>query len=174
MTMADPTSRFSFLQRGQGDERVLVLRAGVLCRCGGTTTPDRRWAAERVRGCGPGPPGHGGHPAGRQGPWRVGGRRARRAPRVVDPSPRGGHRHGPQLPAAQLSEVSALTVHAGEYLARREDLVGREHVSVVGWGQSAAEVFLDLPTTPGGPAVDWDHALAALLPDGVLQSSPWS
>lgn len=155
VTMADPTSRFSFLQwlKETGQlypfyvrESFYPLRRDYNAYC--------RWAAERVRGV------HWGHrvvgvtrPAG-EGPWCV----------EVDAH---GERHEwwarhlvvgtgtvARLPA-QLSEVSGATVHAGEYLTRREDLVSREHVSVVGSGQSAAEVFLDLVTAPDGPAVDW-------------------
>ena len=155
VTMADPTSRFSFLQwlKETGQlypfyvrESFYPLRRDYNAYC--------RWAAERVRGV------HWGHRvvgvtrAAGEGPWCVevdahGERHVWWARHLVV-----GTGTVARLPA-QLSEVSGATVHAGEYLTRREDLVSREHVSVVGSGQSAAEVFLDLVTAPDGPAVDW-------------------
>ncbi|MDO4918463.1 GNAT family N-acetyltransferase [Kocuria sp.] len=155
VTMADPTSRFSFLQwlKETGElypfyvrESFYPLRRDYNAYC--------RWAAERVRGL------HWDHrvlgvarPAG-EGPWCVTSRS-------------GGAEHTwwtrhlvvgtgtvPSVPGA-LAGVSARTLHASEYLARREELLGREHVTVIGSGQSAAEVFLDLISAPDAPAVDW-------------------
>ncbi|WP_240979451.1 SidA/IucD/PvdA family monooxygenase [Streptomyces sp. HNM0574] len=40
--------------------------------------------------------------------------------------------------------AGALVVHSAEYLERRERLLAADHVTVVGSGQSGAEVFLDL------------------------------
>ncbi|MEN8653359.1 SidA/IucD/PvdA family monooxygenase [Streptomyces sp. 21So2-11] len=48
-------------------------------------------------------------------------------------------------PLRPLAEAPAVPViHAGEYLDHRERLLGAEHITVIGSGQSGAEVFLDL------------------------------
>ena len=155
VTMADPTSRFSFLQwlKETGElypfyvrESFFPLRRDYNAYC--------RWAAQRVRGV------YWGHrvtqvtrPTG-EGPWRVTARA-----RGVEHSWWARHLvvgtgTVPRTPG-ELSGVPGTTVHASEYLSRRETLVSEEHVTVIGSGQSAAEVFLDLLHTPGGPAVDW-------------------
>ncbi|WP_034271718.1 lysine N(6)-hydroxylase/L-ornithine N(5)-oxygenase family protein [Haloechinothrix halophila] len=54
------------------------------------------------------------------------------------------------LPAERL-------LHTGDYLHRLDDVTSADRVSVVGSGQSGAEVVLDLlrRNTEGGPAVNW-------------------
>lgn len=48
-------------------------------------------------------------------------------------------------PLRPLAEAPTVpVVHSADYLAQRERLLGAEHVTVVGSGQSGAEVFLDL------------------------------
>lgn len=51
----------------------------------------------------------------------------------------------------------AVALHAADYLHRRDELLSRDSVTVVGSGQSAAEIFHDLLTATGahGPRVDW-------------------
>ena len=45
-----------------------------------------------------------------------------------------------------LVEAPAVPViHATDYLAHRETLLAAEHITVIGSGQSGAEIFLDLP-----------------------------
>ncbi len=48
-------------------------------------------------------------------------------------------------------------LHTSDYLPRRDELLARESVTVVGSGQSAAEVYRDLleRSGSGGPRVDW-------------------
>ena len=48
-------------------------------------------------------------------------------------------------------------LHTSDYLHRRDELLARESVTVVGSGQSAAEVYRDLLERSGadGPRVDW-------------------
>ena len=50
-----------------------------------------------------------------------------------------------------------VALHAADYLHRREELLGLESVTVVGSGQSAAEIYHDLLAASGGdgPRVDW-------------------
>ena len=155
VTMADPTSRFSFLAwlRETGKlypfyvrESFYPLRREYNEYC--------RWAAKRVRGL------HWGHDVvavsrpETNGPWQV-----------ISDGPDGpttwwtrhlviGTGTSATVPP-QLDGVGRATVHAGEYLAHRERLVSQDHVTVVGSGQSAAEVVLDLLTSNDGPAVDW-------------------
>ncbi|RCG16730.1 lysine 6-monooxygenase [Streptomyces reniochalinae] len=53
----------------------------------------------------------------------------------------------PQVPKGlrpQVEDAAVPVYHSAEYLAHREELVAAEHVTVVGSGQSGAEVFLDL------------------------------
>ncbi|MFG2792284.1 lysine N(6)-hydroxylase/L-ornithine N(5)-oxygenase family protein [Streptomyces sp. NPDC048419] len=48
-------------------------------------------------------------------------------------------------PLKPLAEAPGVpVVHAADYLAHREALLGAEHVTVIGSGQSGAEIFLDL------------------------------
>ncbi|RKQ37156.1 GNAT family N-acetyltransferase [Kocuria tytonis] len=155
VTMADPTSRFSFLQwlKETGGlypfyvrESFYPLRRDYNAYC--------RWAAGRVRGV------RWGHrvtavtrPSG-AGPWRVtvqarGETRTWWTRHLVVGTGTVPHR----LP--QLDAVRDATVHASDYLPHRPALARTRHVTVVGSGQSAAEVFLDLLRAPDGPAVDW-------------------
>lgn len=50
-----------------------------------------------------------------------------------------------------------VALHAADYLHRREELLGLDSVTVVGSGQSAAEIYHDLLAASGdsGPRVDW-------------------
>ncbi|GAA2144623.1 SidA/IucD/PvdA family monooxygenase [Kitasatospora kazusensis] len=53
----------------------------------------------------------------------------------------------PAVPAALrhlLADNGATALHAADYLSRRDELLGKRHVTVVGSGRSGAEVFLDL------------------------------
>src|SRR5262249_14415703 len=63
----------------------------------------------------------------------------------------------PSTPPALAALTSAHLVHSGDYLARRDAVSRAQHVTVVGAGQSGAEVVLDLlrRNTEGGPAVTW-------------------
>lgn len=52
----------------------------------------------------------------------------------------------PRVPdcAAEAVAAEGPALHSSEYLARRDELVSRSSITVVGSGQSAAEVYLDL------------------------------
>jgi len=63
----------------------------------------------------------------------------------------------PWLPSALRSLPPTRLLHAADYLHRRADIERARHVSVVGSGQSGAEVTLDLlqRNAAGGAAVSW-------------------
>nr|WP_225937326.1 SidA/IucD/PvdA family monooxygenase [Myxococcus sp. RHSTA-1-4] len=63
----------------------------------------------------------------------------------------------PALPAALAALPSGKRLHTGEYLHRLPDVEAARHVTVVGSGQSGAEVVLDLlqRNLDGGGAVSW-------------------
>ena len=155
VTMADPTSRFSFLAwlKETGSLYPFYVRESFY--------PLRReynrycqWAAERVRGLRWGREVVAVSREDSPGPWRV-----------TSQGPHGTEtwwaRHlviGTGTRAAvpaRLDAAGPYAVHAGEYLARRAELITRDHVTVVGSGQSAAEVVLDLLSVEHGPALDW-------------------
>ncbi|MHC5559387.1 lysine N(6)-hydroxylase/L-ornithine N(5)-oxygenase family protein [Kocuria sp. U4B] len=60
-------------------------------------------------------------------------------------------------PPACVDLAAGPVLHAGDYLPRRDELLARQSVTVVGSGQSAAEVYRDLLERSGrdGPRVDW-------------------
>jgi lysine N6-hydroxylase len=73
----------------------------------------------------------------------------------------------PSVPAA-LSELVAdpdvLATHSADYLSHRERLLAAETVTVVGSGQSGAEVFLDLLRGRGGAGLRWLARTPAFAP----------
>ena len=56
-----------------------------------------------------------------------------------------------------LDGDGAVALHASEYLHRRDELLSLGSVTVVGSGQSAAEIYHDLLSSAGadGPRIDW-------------------
>ncbi len=62
----------------------------------------------------------------------------------------------PVVPAA-LRDLDGPVVHSSQYLPHRDRLRAAGSVTVVGSGQSAAEIYRDLldATGPGGPRLDW-------------------
>ena len=153
VTMADPTSSFSFLNWLKRTGRLYTyyvresfypLRRdyNAYCRWAAARLPELHWGQRVVEVR---------RPSG-QGPWEVlsqdaaGRRRSWSARHLVV-----GAGTVARLPEA-LEGTGAL--HAGEYLLHREELMGRDHVTVVGSGQSAAEIAVDL-LEADGPAVDW-------------------
>lgn len=58
---------------------------------------------------------------------------------------------------ADLDDNRAVALHASDYLHRRDELLGLDSVTVVGSGQSAAEIYHDLLSASwhSGPRVDW-------------------
>jgi lysine N6-hydroxylase len=162
VTMADPTSPYSFLawlketgrmHRFYIRESFYPLRAEFDAYC--------RWAAGRVSGI------RFGHHVTRVehvvdaespgGAYAVHVRREDGSATVV----RGRHLAvgvgtEPSVPEA-LSGLDGPVVHSADYTASREWLRGRPSVTVVGSGQSAAEIYRDLleGVHDGGPRVDW-------------------
>ncbi|WP_175407822.1 lysine N(6)-hydroxylase/L-ornithine N(5)-oxygenase family protein, partial [Streptomyces sp. TRM64462] len=75
-------------------------------------------------------------------------------------------------PLKPLVDAPAVPVlHAADYLAHRERLLTAEHVTVVGSGQSGAEIFLDLLRSrpPGREQIHWITRSEAFTP---RESSP--
>ncbi|GAA4923843.1 lysine N(6)-hydroxylase/L-ornithine N(5)-oxygenase family protein [Streptomyces coeruleoprunus] len=70
-------------------------------------------------------------------------------------------------PLKPLVEAPAVPVlHSADYLAHRERLLAADHVTVIGSGQSGAEVFLDLLRTrpPGREKIHWLTRSEAFAP----------
>lgn len=145
VTLADPTSRFSFLNYLKETGRLysfyiresfFPLRREYVDYC--------RWAAGKLRTV---RFGHrvtaveydGGTGAYLVHTQRGGGqRRTYRAGRLVL-----GTGTPPYVPAA-CRDLGGDAVHSSRYLERKTSLQQRGHITVVGSGQSAAEIFLDL------------------------------
>ncbi len=74
------------------------------------------------------------------------------------------HVPGPLRPLAESPTVPVH--HSADYLAHREHLLAAGHVTVVGAGQSGAEVFLDLlrHRPPGHGGLTWIARSAAIAP----------
>ncbi|ROZ64582.1 GNAT family N-acetyltransferase [Kocuria soli] len=158
VTMADPTSRFSYLSWLKQTQRLypfyvresfypLRREYNDYCRWASSEVRGLHWNQEVVDVTRPDP----------EGPWAV---------RTVSTDPAQTEqvwwtRHlvvgtgtRPTLPG-MLQDAGADAIHTADYLHRREDLVSRDHVTVLGSGQSAAEVVVDLLEATDGPAVDW-------------------
>ncbi|MEU1282042.1 SidA/IucD/PvdA family monooxygenase [Streptomyces sp. NPDC005805] len=154
VTLADPASPWSFLAYLRAKERLFpfyfaekfhIQRAEYDAYC--------RWAAERIPGL------HFGHQvdAVRWNPERdlfevdytqldpageaeaLGRAYTRNIALGVGTEPQVPE---PLRPLAEAPGVPVL--HSADYLAHREALIAAEHVTVIGSGQSGAEVFLDL------------------------------
>jgi lysine N6-hydroxylase len=148
VTLADPTSPYSFLnylhERGRlyrfyFYENFLVPRAEFSAYCA--------WVADRLPGC------RFGHRVvsvdrdpenGRDAPWRVtvdadGRTEVHRARAVV-----AGVGSRPTVPAPVRPHLGPTVVHSAGYRDARVDLAAAGHVTVVGSGQSAAEIVADL------------------------------
>ena len=145
VTLADPTSRYSFLNflketgriyRFYIRENFYPLRAEFNAYC--------RWVAEQLPGVRFGTRvtavSHGGglYTVTAEGPR---GTETYRARRLVL-----GTGTAPWLPdgARHLPQAGGTALHNADYLARRPELLTAGSVTVVGSGQSAAEVYLDL------------------------------
>lgn len=158
VTMADPTSPYSFLnylkERGRLyafyiRESFYPLRREYDDYC--------RWAAEQL-----------GAVEFRRRVERVEYDDALGAYRVQSVDPINGGRHEyagrrlvlgigsrPHVPEA-LAGLTGPAWHTADYLTAREDLLGHDDITVVGSGQSAAEVFSDLlDRVPESTRVRW-------------------
>jgi len=74
-----------------------------------------------------------------------------RAPRLVL-----GTGTAPYVPPVATEHLAGdqPAIHSSSYLEHKADLLGRQSVTIVGSGQSAAEIYLDL-LTAGGPQLTW-------------------
>ncbi|PZF82679.1 lysine N(6)-hydroxylase/L-ornithine N(5)-oxygenase family protein [Jiangella anatolica] len=165
VTLADPTSRWSFLnylhERGRlyrfyFYERFHVPRAEFDAYA--------RWVAESLPSCRFGSRVTAVEPDG--GGWRVvvetpGGVEEHRARSVVF-----GVGTRPAVPAVARSVLGESVFHTEDYLTYREKAVTASAVTVVGSGQSAGEVVADLLEAglPGGLTVDWFTRSRGFLP----------
>ncbi|MGW1011111.1 lysine N(6)-hydroxylase/L-ornithine N(5)-oxygenase family protein [Streptomyces termitum] len=176
VTLADPASRWSFLNYLKGRERLFpfyfaerfhIQRAEYDAYC--------RWAAERIPGL------HFGHQVDsvRWNPERrlfevdftqldqdgeaaaLGRAYTRHVVLGVGTEP---YVPEPLRPLAQAPGVPVL--HSADYLAHREELLAAGHVTVIGSGQSGAEVFLDLlrARPAGAERITWLTRTEAFAP----------
>ncbi|ABG03383.1 L-lysine 6-monooxygenase (NADPH) [Rubrobacter xylanophilus DSM 9941] len=158
VTMADPTSPHSFLNylREQGRlynfyflERFHVPRREYEHYC--------RWVAERLPSCRFGERVEGVRHAGDHfevstRKISTGERRTRRARHLAL-----GVGTAPQVPACFEGKLGEDAFHSADYLPNRERCMEAASVTVVGSGQSAAEVFYDLLCAQAerGFRLDW-------------------
>ena len=72
----------------------------------------------------------------------------------------------PHVPSAFDGLPASHVMHGAAYLERRPALIQAEHVTVVGGGQSGAEIVLDLlrANLAGGPGVTWLTRTRAFAP----------
>ena len=160
VTMADPTSRFSFLNFLKQTGRIypFYIRENFL--------PHRReynqycqWVAERLDSV-----RFGQHVVsvthdGRTYVITTASGETHRTKRLVLGT--GTTPHVPEPAREAVAEAVAVdgpVLHSSDYLARKDELVDRRSITVVGSGQSAAEVYLDLLTAQP----DHDYQLAWL------------
>lgn len=154
VTLADPTSPYSFLNylhcrsrlyRFYFYERFHIPRREYDAYC--------RWVADQLPACRFGRKVTAIEPTG-DDRWSVvvadpsGNTEEHRADAVVL-----GVGSAPTLPAGVAEHLGETVFHSADYLSRREDALAADSVTVVGSGQSAAEVFADLlaplATSPG-------------------------
>ncbi|NGN93997.1 SidA/IucD/PvdA family monooxygenase [Nocardioides sp. KC13] len=142
VTMADPTSRFSFLNFLKQTGRIypFYIRENFL--------PHRReynqycqWVAERLDSIRFGQHVTSVEHDGETYVVTTASGETHRTKRLVL-----GTGTSPRVPecAAEAVAAEGPALHSSEYLARRDELVSRRSITVVGSGQSAAEVYLDL------------------------------
>lgn len=170
VTLADPTSRWSFLNYLARHDRLFpfyfserfhIPRREYDAYC--------RWVAESLESCHFGSRIEG--VAWRPDPRQLGGglfevtvaqvtgeRQVVPARNVVL-----GLGTEPELPAALAGLPDSQVLSSGAYLTRRDALLRAEHVTVVGSGQSGAEVVLDL-LRADGPAITWLTRTPAFAP----------
>lgn len=191
VTLADPTSPYSFLNylhcrsrlyRFYFYERFHVPRREYdaycrwvaeqlpSCRFGRRVVavrpaPDEGWSVFVASGGGGAPDGSGSGGSGSGGsggPGELGEVVEHRARSVVF-----GVGSRPELPACAADRRGDTVFHSADYLRHRDRAVAAGRVTVVGSGQSAAEVFADLLAARGadGPGrLDWFTRSRGFLP----------
>lgn len=145
VTLADPTSPYSFLNylkqtgriyRFYIRENFYPLRAefNAYCQWVADSLPDVHFG-ERVTGVDYDDGAYSVHTDGPQGP------KVRRGRRLIL-----GTGTQPNVPEAAraITEAGGLVLHNADYLARKAELQSRSSITVVGSGQSAAEIYCDL------------------------------
>lgn len=143
VTLVDPTNPFSFLNYLRDRGRLLPFYFAERFHPPRAEYDDYgRWAAARLPSC------HFGHEvtgirwAGDAFELTIAGRERVLADNVVL-----GVGSVPSVPEplrALVADPGVLALHSAGYLTHREELLAAESVTVVGSGQSGAEVFLDL------------------------------
>ncbi|MCW1805233.1 lysine N(6)-hydroxylase/L-ornithine N(5)-oxygenase family protein [Brachybacterium squillarum] len=167
VTMADPTSRYSFLNFLKATGRLYPfyiresfypLRAeyDAYCRWVAEQLDSLRWRRRAIEVVEEGEHllvtievlGEDGRARG------VEHLRTRHLALALGTAP---HLPGPLAALAEQSADGAPVLHSAGYLDRREELLARDSVTVVGSGQSAAEVYRDLleASEGRGTRVDW-------------------
>lgn len=174
VTLADPTSPYSFLNylhcrsrlyRFYFYERFHVPRREYDAYC--------RWVAEQLPSCRFGQRVVAVRPADDEG-WTVlveDGADDGEAGEVTELRARAvvfGVGSSPEIPACAQAHLGDTVFHSGDYLGRRDAAHRAGRVTVVGSGQSAAEVFADLlahRATGGEPTrLDWFTRSRGFLP----------
>ncbi len=74
--------------------------------------------------------------------------------------------HVPEALRPLIASATAPVVHSADYLDHRERLLAADHITVVGSGQSGAEIFLDLlrRRPPGRERLHWIARTPAFAP----------
>jgi lysine N6-hydroxylase len=164
VTLADPTSPYSFLNylhcrqrlyRFYFYERFHVPRREYDAYC--------RWVAEQLPSCRFGQEVVGVRPTDDER-WSVlvierDGVVEHRADAVVL-----GVGSSPSVPACVAEHLGETVFHSAAYLSHREAARAARSVTVVGSGQSAAEVFADLLAHGSGGRLDWFTRSRGFLP----------
>lgn len=145
VTLADPTSRFSFLNflkqtgrlyRFYIRENFYPLRAefNAYCQWVADSLPGVRFGERVTRVA----HDDGVYTVSTEGPR---GRQVHRGRRLIL-----GTGTQPHLPAAarEIAGSGGLVLHNADYLSRRAELLTRPSITIVGSGQSAAEIYADL------------------------------
>ncbi|MFE9427222.1 lysine N(6)-hydroxylase/L-ornithine N(5)-oxygenase family protein [Kitasatospora sp. NPDC006697] len=166
VSLVDPTNPWSFLNYLRSQERLFPFYFAERFQLARREYDHYcRWAAERLPNCRFGTEVTAVRAAagGFEAVLRVAGvERTVRARNLVL-----GVGTEPSRPAAFAAlEGHPAVFHSGEYLHRREALAGARDITVVGSGQSGAEVFLDLLRARGqdGTRLRWLTRTRALAP----------